>query len=432
MSIVKNSLSFLTAFLLTVQVYSQATRSPFSTFGIGESFGNALANNQGMGGIGVSQPQYFFVNHMNPALLVYNTFTVFQAGMLVEQRRIKADTVTESSTAGNLNYLVTAFPIAWRKKNCAGTACLRWASSVSLAPYTTVKYKLAYTDDIIGSTEEVEVIEEGSGGISQLSWSNGVRLTDNFSIGLKASYLFGSVSNFYKNKLIGSTQPANYYTALEERSYVKDFIFAGGFSYNIDSLFRSKRYRIGIGGVYELGSDLKTRHKYLLYRTSAIGGAIDADTVIASIGQIRMPSGFTAGFNVSRGAQSSVGAQFSYRDWSTFRSVNSDDEGLKESWTFAFGGETTPDLYSERYLKRVTYRLGASIEEYPFLANNKNVRDRGINFGFSLPAGRSSLDFGFRYGKRGNRKENLIEESYFRVFFGVTFNDQWFIKRKFE
>jgi hypothetical protein len=29
--------------------------------------------------------------------------------------------------------------------------------------------------------------------------------------------------------------------------------------------------------------------------------------------------------------------------------------------------------------------------------------------------------------------QNLLEENYFRVYFGVTFNDRfWFIKRKFD
>jgi len=438
MSIVKNSLVFLFALLLSAQVFGQATRSPFSTFGIGESFGNALTNSQGMAGVGVSQPQYFFVNHMNPSLLVFNTYAIFQAGALVEQRRISTDTLSESSTAGNLNYLVIAFPIAWKKKDCVRENCLRWASSMSLAPYTTVKYKLAYTDDIIGSDDKVDVIEEGNGGITQLSWSNGVRVTNQLSIGLKASYLFGSINNVYKNKLINTTQPANFYVALEERSYVKDFAFSGGFSYNFDSLFQSNRGRLSFGGVYEFETDLKTRQRHLLYRTTQVGGVIDSDTVQSSIGMIRMPAGFTVGMNLSHAMDWSIGAQFSYRDWSTFKSVSRDDEGLKESWSFAVGGERTPDAYSESYFKRATYRLGASIEEYPFLANNQKVQDVGINFGFSLPTvitqsrEHGTLDFGFRFGKRGDKKENLIEESYFRIFFGVTFNSQWFVKRKFE
>ncbi|HET9487326.1 MAG TPA: hypothetical protein VFO54_07830, partial [Chryseosolibacter sp.] len=108
-------------------------------------------------------------------------------------------------------------------------------------------------------------------------------------------------------------------------------------------------------------------------------------------------------------------------------------ENLQRSWRVAVGGEVTPDQFaSENYFKRMTYRAGLSMEETPFLANGNPVQDLGINFGLSLPAGRSSLDLAFKYGKRGQKSENLLEESYFKVYFGITFNDQWFIKRKFQ
>jgi len=61
------------------------------------------------------------------------------------------------------------------------------------------------------------------------------------------------------------------------------------------------------------------------------------------------------------------------------------------------------------------------------------VNDFGINFGLSMPVSRfSSLDLAFKIGKRGNLLENTIEENYFKIYFGVTFNDQWFIKRRFD
>jgi hypothetical protein len=66
------------------------------------------------------------------------------------------------------------------------------------------------------------------------------------------------------------------------------------------------------------------------------------------------------------------------------------------------------------------------------MANNNVVKDLGINFGFSLPAGQSSIDFAFKYGKRGNRADNILEEDYFKIYFGITFNDRWFIQRKFD
>jgi len=42
------------------------------------------------------------------------------------------------------------------------------------------------------------------------------------------------------------------------------------------------------------------------------------------------------------------------------------------------------------------------------------------------------VDLAFKFGKRGSMDENILEESYFKIFFGLTFNDQWFIKRKFD
>ena len=76
--------------------------------------------------------------------------------------------------------------------------------------------------------------------------------------------------------------------------------------------------------------------------------------------------------------------------------------------------------------------MGLHYEKAPFLANNEQVKDFGINFGLSLPAGRSSLDLAFSVGKRGNQSQNILEESYYKVYFGITLNDQWFIKPKYD
>jgi hypothetical protein len=69
----------------------------------------------------------------------------------------------------------------------------------------------------------------------------------------------------------------------------------------------------------------------------------------------------------------------------------------------------------------------------PYLVNGNPLEDIGGTFGFSLPVGRAStVDLGFKIGKRGVVPQSSIEENYFRMYFGITFNDQWFIKRKFD
>lgn len=143
---------------------------------------------------------------------------------------------------------------------------------------------------------------------------------------------------------------------------------------------------------------------------------------------------------ISKGGRWSLGAEVNLQDWSKFSSVSSEDEGLGKAWKMALGGEFTPDPAAvDKFFKRITYRAGISMEKYPFLVENpenpgkfNQVRDFGINFGLSLPAGRSSIDLGFRTGKRGNISETVLEETYWKIYFGITFNDQWFIRRKFD
>jgi hypothetical protein len=409
--------------LVTLEASGQAARSPYTSFGIGEPYGNALINHQGMAGVGVSQPQYWFINNQNPALLVYNAvFTSFQAGIITERRNISGDTLSETTQGGNMNYLVTAFPIKPGK----------WTTSVGLMPYTAVNYKLQYRDDILNSTEQVNVIEEGSGGLTQLYWSNGVRLTRALAIGAKASYIFSSIVNTYKNQLIEAS--SNYLAAVEEKSYVKDFTFGGGISFSQDSLFSNRRYRLSFGAVYNFATDLNANKTDKLFRTNSIGDTTEVSVLPSSMrGHYSVPSSFTVGLSLSRAMRWSIGSEFSYQDWSNFRTVDGQSGGLEESWRIAVGGEITPDQFAqENYFKRLTYRLGVSMDKNPFLVNGNPVRDLGINFGFSMPAGRSSLDLAFKYGKRGNKSENILEEDYFKIYFGITFNDQWFIKRKFE
>ena len=124
----------------------------------------------------------------------------------------------------------------------------------------------------------------------------------------------------------------------------------------------------------------------------------------------------------------------SYSDYSGYSGVGGYNPYQSKNWKIAGGFEVTPDRNSlGNYLKRITYRTGLSLENYPYLVNGNAVKDFGITFGVSLPVNRiSSLDFAIKFGKKGDHTLNSIEESYLKLYFGLTFNDQWFIKRKFD
>lgn len=406
--------------------WGQAASSPFSYLGIGEPYGNALTHNQGMAGVGVSNPQYFYLNNQNPALLVFNRFTVFEAGFIGERRTIKGNGISETNGNGNLNYLITAFPVKLG----------RWTTSLGLMPYSTVNYKLDYVDEIEGSTTNtVNVTESGEGGVNQAYWSNGVSLNKDFSVGLKATYMFGSIIREYANSLTNSDQPIPYSPTVYIRNYVKDFNLSAGISFHKDSIAGRKNYKINFGAVYDFRANLNTEYFARIERRNP-AGVVDSSTLINNVpGNITIPSSMSAGLSVAKGDYWTVGVDYTYFDYSNFKDFNGEVQSWGTSgWKLSVGTEFTPDPTSlGNYLKRMTYRTGISYDKYPYLFNGNMVKDFGINFGFSMPVSRfSSLDFAFKVGQRGNLTDNTIEENYFKIYFGMTFNDQWFIKRRFD
>lgn len=404
-------------------VYGQAARSPFSSYGLGEEYGTALAPSQGMGGIGFSNPSFLHVNNQNPALLVYNRFTTFQAGIIGEQRSQSTDSVSEKSGNGNLNYLVISFPVksGW------------WTTSFGLMPFTRLNYRMVYRELVGGTTDEyATIMDEGTGGINQFYWSNGVSLNGNISVGIKATYLFSSAESTYESIILNAQAPFS--AKINDRTFVSDFQFSPGISIHLDSLTK-KYHRFNIGLVYDFKTNLNVKFNRTLERWNG-AGMIDSTTVISNEpGSIMLPGSVMFGMSFSpRPYKWIAGVDASYSDYSTYRDLRGKNPYASNSWKIAGGFEITPDRTSlSNYLKRMSFRTGVSLENYPFLANGNTVRDFGITFGLSLPVNRiSSLDLALKVGKKGDKTANGIEENYLKIYFGITFNDQWFIKRRFD
>jgi hypothetical protein len=404
-----------------VAVEAQVASSPFSKFGIGDFTGTGIAQNQGMGGIGISNPSLWYLNNLNPALLVFNRVTVFQAGMQWEKINESDGTNSQKFTSANLNYLAIAFPVKLDK----------WTTSVGLMPFTNVNYKLSYSDYATGSNVPINRIESGKGGINQFYWSNGIAINKFLSVGIKASYLFGSI-NTQESNIFLSSQIGTYPSVLV-RDYFHGFNFQGGFSFHKDSLF-NKNYRFNIGLIYNTSSDLNNQHNVIYELVSNSGPPIDSTTVIKNEGgKTFIPQNFGAGMSFGKIDKWTIGGEFRYNDYRQFNgftnSIGIPTVGYKSS----VGMEFTPDIYDyTNYLNRITYRIGGSYERLPYLINGNPLLDVAGTFGFSLPVGLASIDLGMKFGKRGVLPQSTIEENYFRVYFGVTFNDKWFKKRKFD
>ncbi len=419
---VKGLVTTLILVLTVAAAWGQAARSPFSSFAIGDYYGNGLAHNQGMGNIGVANPQYWYLNNQNPALLVYNTLTVFGAGFIGERRTVKGDTTNESNGSGNLNYLSMAFPVKVSK----------WTTALGVMPYTNVRYALTYPDEVPGTTDTVEYAEEGEGGLSQLYWSNGVALTKWLSLGLRFNYIFGAINKDFGASFVVPGQAIPFFTEVKERLHVADFNAAAGISFHWDSLGR-ENYRINLGFVFDTQTDLKADKQVKIEKYSTAGTLL-SDTLNETKGTIFLPQVWGTGFAFSKGYRWTIAGDFALAKYTTYKSFEGETPELTNSFHSALGGEVTPDPGAlSNYLKRITYRMGVSYDRYPYVINGAEVKDIGINFGFSFPVSQiSSMDLALKLGQRGDLTSHGIEETYFKLYLGVTFNDRWFVKRKFD
>jgi hypothetical protein len=406
-------------------VCAQPASSTFSAFGVGVMTDPVQANVQGMGGVGVSNPQFWYINNLNPALLVYNSFTTFQAGIVGENLTATDGDKSQQSQDGNMNYLMLAFPLKYGK----------WSTALSLAPYSTVDYGFSYVVDIENTTQKAIFTERGSGGINQLSWSHGVALGKYLSVGARANYLFSSIENTIGKTVNVSTDQVVILTSNTYKRYnFSDYTFAGGISFHLDSI-GAKEYRFNLGAVYNLDAEVRTDYFETLQRTTQNGLNLGKDTLVSSqLGDTFIPGSLAVGLSFGRRQFWSFGVDGKVSDYTNFSAFEKSPTPTQIGWKVAAGLEVTPDPTSlSSFMKRVTYRTGVSLEESPFLVNSNPLRDFGINFGISAPVSRvSSVDLGLRWGRRGNIADNTIEEQYFKIYFGITFNDRWFIKRRFD
>nr|MDQ3394658.1 hypothetical protein [Bacteroidota bacterium] len=282
----------------------------------------------------------------------------------------------------------------------------------------------------------------GEGGISRAYISNGFQLSKRFAAGIQVSYLFGSIIDETGTTIIEEV-PSAYRTFLYDRTRFSDISLKGGL--NFTNMVRSRTF-FSAGLTYELGGNINAEQMLRLERrVFANGGyqAVTLDTISINKGLINLPSSLGFGVSLYKTFKWSIASDITLQNWSTFRDFNGLNEGMTNSYKIALGGDYTPDIASiDSYFKRITYRMGINYENSPITisgvdisgeAYSNQIKDFGITFGTSLPVSRfSSLDMAFRLGRRGTLSNNLIKEDYFRVFLGVTFNDKWFQRRKFD
>jgi hypothetical protein len=433
----KTQFLVLTTFLVTgLQVSAQSLNdqsgpkstkenSPYSRYGIGDLGNQRNTILRGMGGVATAYNDVFSVNTYNPATYSFLKVTTLDFAFEGRTRSVLMNNASTSSGTATISYITLGIPLGKNAGMAAG-----------ITPMSNVYYN-ATSDTInvngIGNT----VMNYNGTGSTQYAYLGFSGKYKGLSIGFNAGYVFGTTSYSSSMLSLADTPVRN--------SEFSRFHTLGGLYWKGGLLYKAKLKKeqyINFGAAITLSQKINAKlDAYDIgYQYTSTGVVIDTVTQTKQEdvkGKVELPAEYSFGVHYGRDFHWDIGADFVYTDWSTFKSFESREGVGDNAWRMAVGGEITPNPEAKSLFSMTTYRLGGYYGKDYIQINGNDVTYFGGSVGASFPLKRSYTQFGrlntaLDVGRRGSIQNGMAREFFVKFTVGVSLNDIWFTKRKYD
>ncbi len=398
---------------------------PYSKFGIGElSDGNSAAL-RGMSNITSAYSHPFQINTDNPASYASLQRTTFEVGGFGSSKSLTGGGFTYSTGTASLAYLSIGVPVGKNAGLCFG-----------FRPYSHSYYSLV--DTLLSSSTTIGRVERGYNGEGGLNYGfiGAAARKKGFSVGFNFGYLFGNYTNITSASPLDTTGVFTAVYANYKR--IGGIYWKGGAAYEakLDTF-----HTLRIGGTVSINQNLTQRVNAYNISTYNFGDTIVNDTsryAGEQTGKMKMPLSYSIGAILSKNDKWSIGVDYSATQWSNFSSKPDSSMNINVgdmSYKMSLGGELTPDITNIRnYFARVTYRMGVYYGSDYLRISDQGMPFYGITAGASFPFRKSlsRIHTAIDFGRLGTTTNNLIQQNYVKFTVGISFNDKWFIPRKYE
>lgn len=396
---------------------------PYSGIGIGilNKGSNGILN--GMGGSSYAMQNPYYINFRNPASYAAFDSLSFVADVAasIYVSTLSSNNLTQKNSNARADYIAIGLPIT-----------RHWRTSVGIVPFSTIGYDMIDSKafDPIG---KISYEYSARGGINELYWGNAFRICKGLSIGLNASYMFGSAYYISNTEFEG-----NYFynTHINDAYHIDGIFLTGGLQYFFNV---KENHRIGLGATYSNTAYIWARENQLVnYYEGAYSTVITYDTAFSSNtlrGNLYIPQSIGGGFSYSYKDKLTIAADVTWRNWEKY-SLMGHGDSLKNSITASLGAQFVPDPLSAKFLKRIAFRVGAKYSTGEIFIHNKPVSEFGVSLGLGIPLTtfntHSSINVLFEYGRMGTQVKDLIKQNYFRFTLNFTLQEKWYQRMKLE
>lgn len=409
----KTQPAFVLLLLLSCgRLYSQTTNSPYSILGIGDIETDYYNRTGGMANTGQAYRSEKFLINNNPA-----SYTALQQQFFSFEISGKGQFVNYAGTPLQ-DYSASGKDFAIKRISVGTKITSWWGSSGGLMPYSESNYSFSSVKNIQGTNSSVPVTYDGSGGVNQVYWGNAFEPFKHFSVGVNASYLFGSL-----------TQTENLVTAglgttltTTRQTYYKNFNFTYGAQYYIPV---TKKWDVNIGGTYTPQHQLAAAASVTVTDNST---QVSSTTDNINSTSFKLPNASGFGFSVTKNKKYTLSGDYKYQGW-TATNYTGINYALRNSNRYSLGFEISNKktffntLFEKNYLQAGVY-YGTSYLDI----NNHQLNDKGITLGYGVNSKRNpqlGLSLGIDVGQRGTTQADLIRENYINFTLTVTYRDLW-------
>ena len=407
-------------------LFSQTnTGSPYSINELGEINFSGNVSNLSMGGIDVKIDS-IEVNLNNPASYAKLKTSNYLVGTFLKTSSISNTISSEYISSANINYIAIAIPTK------------KFGFGFGVLPYSSTGFNLQTNQEFNDENSIDTRLYAANGGVNRVFLSIGFPLTKFLSFGLTSNYNFGK----FEYESFNLYEGVNYGIYSMSSSEITGFNHQ--FSSNIDIPI-NKKLKFNILLSYSPSSVLKSVNLQDLYTstTNLINANSLGDYVEVNLEErglksteLSVPKKYIYGVGLGDINKWFIGAQIEKKFSSNFKNEFLDINNVeyRDSESISIGASYIPEYTSlTSFWKRVVYRFGIKNEKKSIIVNNLPINQFSLNLGVGFPlAGLSKANVGIEFGQIGEENSLIVKENYFSLRLGLSLNDIWFIRRKYN
>lgn len=361
-----------------------------------------------MGGTAYGLRNHNAINPMNPATYsaIDSLTFLFDFAMTGTLFTLQEQHKKEHNAGYNIEYIAMKIPLAK-------------GLGFSMGMYEYSKLGYAFTE-----TKNVPIAQQltysASGGINNFYAGLSMTFFKNLSLGANMNYRFGNLH--YKSSASYPGNSSAKSTSIIDDIHLNQFVFDFGMQYQqqID-----KKNSIVVGAVYSMPN---------MFNSECIHTTITLDTLSSSAEyDFGTPASIGVGLSYVFDNRFTLAFDYQQQAWDRAAYFGKLDT-LGTAKRLSLGMEYLPQKMGDHYYQVIKYRAGLRYSESYLKFAGENLKNIGFTLGMGLPFKnqKSLLNLAFEYGKTITPSQTYIQERYAKISLSITFNEYWFMKRKFN